>query len=286
MITVYLQGGLGNQLFQIFACISYALKYNFEFKLPLYNQNEKDAKGPAGHSRPTYWNSLFVNLKNHVLDNNLLYKKLLGDTFSRLPQLREKDFCYNEIPKINASFMLFGYFQSYKYFQDNFDKISEIIKIERFKNIILEKNKDLFIYETISMHFRLGDYKNLSAHNIMPINYYIDALSEIIKKTNKNDFTVVFFCEDEDIEHVEKKINQIKQTHTNCVFKRGKGEDWEELILMSLCNHNIIANSSFSWWGAYLNKNPDKVVCRPKNWFSENYSKNTSDLCPNNWIKI
>jgi len=286
MITIYLQGGLGNQLFQIFTCISYALRYNFEFKLPLYNQNEKIAKSPGGCLRPTYWDNLLVNLKNHVLDNNLLYKKLLEGKHSRLPQLREKDFHYNEIPKINENFMLFGYFQSYKYFQDNLDKILEIIKIESFKKTIHEKNKELFVGNTISMHFRLGDYKNLSAHNIMPINYYIDALSEIIKKTEKDNFTVIFFCEDGDIEDVKNKINKINQTYTNCVFKRGKAEDWEELILMSLCNHNIIANSSFSWWGAYLNKNPDKVVCRPKNWFSENYSKNTSDLCPNNWIKI
>ena len=76
MITVYLQGGLGNQLFQIFTCISYALRYKFEFKLPLYNQNEKIAKGPTGCLRPTYWDNLLTNLKNHVLDNNLLYKKL------------------------------------------------------------------------------------------------------------------------------------------------------------------------------------------------------------------
>jgi len=279
MLTVYLQGGLGNQLFQIFACISYALKYNFEFKLPIYNQNEKVAKGPTGCLRPTYWDNLLVNLKKNVVKNN-------HHIYQILPQLREKDFRYNEIPKLNENFMLFGYFQSYKYFQDNFDKILEIIKIEEFKKTIREKNKGLFIDDTISMHFRLGDYKNLSAHNIMSIDYYINSLSEIIKKTKKDNFTVIFFCEDEDIEDVKNKINKIKQKHTNCVFKRGKGEDWEELILMSLCNHNIIANSSFSWWGAYLNKNSDKVVCRPTEWFDKSFNKNTSDLCPNNWIKL
>lgn len=279
MITVYLQGGLGNQLFQIFTCISYALKYNFEFKLPVYNQNEKIAKGPTGCLRPTYWDNLLVNLKKNVVKKN-------HHMYQNLPRLQEKDFRYNEIPKINENFMLFGYFQSYKYFNDYFDKILEIIKIESFKKTIREKNIELFTNDTISMHFRLGDYKHLSVHNIMSINYYIDALSEIIKKTKKDNFTVIFFCEDGDIEDVKNKINKINQTHTNCIFKRGKGEDWEELILMSLCNHNIIANSSFSWWGAYLNKNPAKVVCRPKNWFSENYSKNTSDLCPDNWIKI
>ena len=280
MLTVYLQGGLGNQLFQIFACISYALKYNFEFKLPIYNQNEKVAKGPTGCLRPTYWDNLLVNLKKNVVKNN-------HHIYQILPQLREKDFRYNEIPKINENFMLFGYFQSYKYFQDNFDKILEIIKIEEFKKTIREKNKGLFIDDTISMHFRLGDYKNLSAHNIMSIDYYINSLSEIIKKTKKDNFTVIFFCEDEDIEDVKNKINKIKQNHTNCVFKRGKGEDWEELILMSLCNHNIIANSSFSWWGAYFNENPEKLVYYPSKWFGPKLQdKKTIDMFPPSWKKI
>ena len=278
MITVYLQGGLGNQLFQIFACISYALENNCEFKLPIYNQNKKNAKGPAGHSRPTYWDSLFVNLKDNLIDNIKLYQSVL--------QLRERDFKYTKIPKITCDFMLFGYFQSYKYFQANFDKISEIIKIEHFKKEIRDKNKTLFTNDTVSMHFRLGDYKNLSAHNIMSVDYYIDALSKIIDKTKKDNFTVIYFCEDEDIKDVSDKIYKINQKHLNCVFKRGKGVDWEELLLMSLCNHNIIANSSFSWWGAYLNKNPDKIVCRPTKWFDKSFFKNTSDLCPKDWINI
>ena len=211
MITVYLQGGLGNQLFQIFACISYSLKYNVNFKLPIYNQNQENSKSNSGYPRPTYWNNLLVNLKNNLQENN----KLLS-----IKKFREKNTLYNEIPKHDYDLQLYGFFQSHKYFEENYNKILEIIKIDNLKQIIYEKNKNLFTNNTVSMHFRLGDYKNVQhCHPILNADYYERALSEINNKTKK--INVIFFCEDEDIEFVNNVINQFKKK-INFEFKRGQ----------------------------------------------------------------
>ena len=82
-------------------------------------------------------------------------------------------------------------------------------------------------------------------------------------------------------------IKKLKSKHTNFKFERGGAQlqDWEQMLLMSCCEHHIIANSTFSWWGAYLNMNPDKIVCYPKKWFNSE-SHNTDDLFPEEWIKI
>jgi len=99
---------------------------------------------------------------------------------------------------------------------------------------------------------------------------------------------VLFFCEKEDNEEIGKIIDTIKKTITNCAFIKviDEVDDWQQLLLMSACSHNIIANSSFSWWGAYLNTNPSKIVCYPEVWFGPKVTHETSDLFPESWTKI
>ena len=158
----------------------------------------------------------------------------------------------------------------------------------------------------ISMHFRIGDYKFLqNCHPILGVEYYINSIKFILNslRTDNTKWTILYFCEDTDIIEVETKINKIK---TKCMvsesgspleleFERAnsdsesesKIEDWQELLLMSCCQHNIIANSSFSWWAAYFNTNPHKIVCYPEKWFGPQLSQhNTKDLFPPSWHKI
>ena len=98
----------------------------------------------------------------------------------------------------------------------------------------------------------------------------------------------MYFCEDVDIDNVKQVVNQLKSEFPQFTFVRGENTlaDWEQLLLMSCCHHNIIANSSFSWWAAYFNNYADKLVCYPSVWFGPCAPHNTSDLCPPDWIKI
>ena len=143
---------------------------------------------------------------------------------------------------------------------------------------------------TISVHFRLGDYKLFShVYPILELSYYEKAMNEIIQKIGTNTkFNVIYFCEDHDLIDVLKIVNSLKQRFLKCNFMRCPQhlKDWEQLLLMSSCKHNIIANSTFSWWGAYLNTHEDKIVCYPNTWFKESIGHNTQNLCPDEWLRI
>ena len=280
MITCNLMGGLGNQIFQIFATIAFAIKSNNNFRFLLVDT----LGGDSSTLRHTYWNSFFSNLK-----------PVVTNVFPKMELVKENNFKYNDIPIINLSnknVMLHGYFQSYKYFQNYYETICKIIKLDEIKEqLILKYNINLNLLDNaVSMHFRLGDYKQVSdIHPIMPYEYYKKSLTHIKNVTDRNDnLHILFFCEDEDIDTVTDTINKLQNDFPNYTFERKYShlEDWEQMLLMSMCYHNIIANSSFSWWSAYFNSNINKIVCYPSVWFADKANIDTSDLCPKRWKKI
>jgi hypothetical protein len=215
-----------------------------------------------------------------------------------IPTIKELGFHYTKIPPISAnkSFSLHGYYQSYKYFEEYQDKIYALILLSNQQMSVKTKYaKYLDNIPTISMHFRLGDYKEKQHyHPIMPAAYYEAALTYILfqKYTVVTPVRVLYFCEAEDNSIVNGIIDYIRTKFAGYsqleIVKVEDGmEDWQQLLLMSCCNDHIIANSSFSWWGAYLNPSSDKCVCYPQLWFGPAMgSIQVNDLFPPTWQKI
>lgn len=252
VITSELSGGLGNQLFQIAACLSLAKRLGYvamfdpdQHFLPL-----------QGRKFMTYTNNIFRELViNHKLPITQQY-------------ISEK-FNYVEIPHIQPFTIVKGGFQSEKYF-DKF-LITNIFGINtNTKEKLTNKYGD--VTNKVSIHVRRGDYLKLYPHHIfVGEEYYTKAITQMGDKN--------YLVFSDDIEWCKS-------------FFKGKfdfiqDEDYNELYLMSLCGGNIIGNSTFSWWGAWLNRTPLKTVIAPKTWFGPGYSHwDTSDLIPEDWIKI
>lgn len=208
------------------------------------------------------YNSYYFNNPIEPIVTNIPEKKYFQECFN-----------YYEI-KINESTDFRGYYQSEKFF---LNIKNEILNLFLFKNEIEEKlfNKYSFINNTCSIHVRRGDYINMPYHHpVMPVEYFKKAITF----TSCKEFTV--FSDD------------IQWCKDNFKFLNAKfisSDVYEDLILMSLCKDNIISNSTFSWWAAYLNKNKNKNVIAPhyKKWFGKNYSNlNTEDIYPSEWTQI
>ena len=276
MLTCQLQGGLGNQLFQIFTTMSYAFTHKKVFTFT--NQTQLDTK------RHTYWNTFLSSLAK--------FTKVIN--FTQTLVYKEKDFSYDEIPyRSEENILLYGYFQSEKYFEKHAKNIMKIIKLEEQKNRIIKNHNiknNISLSNTISVHFRRGDYKVLHEHYpILTYDYYNKAIDYIIKDRKEQIKSLLIFCERNDLNDIVPILNQLKTVYLDIKFQimDFNISDWEQLLIMSMCQHNIIANSSFSWWGAYFNTNPNKIVCYPEKWFGEKLKHyDTKDLCPTNWVKI
>ena len=251
MLSIVVMGGLGNQLFQVFTAFAYSIRHQIQLLLP---RDKLDIQ-----RRTHYWNTFLRSLAP-ILTNRPL---------SHFITLSERSHEYVEIPYIDQNFRLHGYFQSYKYFENEFEHICKIIRLEEQKELVRQKvNYD--ISECISLHFRIGDYKNIqNAHPLMPLTYYERAIYNIIAETGKDEWKVLYFYEQQDVNDVEPTIQSLKNKYPKMEFVSVDHGlvDYEQMLLMSMCSHNIIANSSFSWWGAYFNTNKEKTVCYPCLWF-------------------
>lgn len=285
MQIIWCSGGLGNQMFQ----------YAFYRRLQLDGKSVTlDISGfnDYGLHNGFELDKIFpvkINLADEVLINNIkqkishlsLLKKIWWKVFTNFrPVIVQKNFGYSSrLSNLQGLKYLEGYWQSEKYFGTHSDTIRN-----DFKFPLLDiKNKDyadkISQGEAVSIHIRMGDYVNHPLHGgICTLEYYKKALSLIEEKVE----SPLFFIFSNDIEWCQNNLKLDK-----AIYVAGnEGENsFRDMQLMSMCKHNIIANSSFSWWGAWLNNNPDKVVVAPSKWFNDT-TINTKDLLPDSWIQI
>jgi hypothetical protein len=276
-------GGLGNQLFQIFTALSYSLKHNSKIIFP-YTETLN-----TGRTRTTYWDTFLTNFD--VLTTRNDFHKITNDVLFSFQMYRENGFQYKELPLFESNTLLYGYFQSYKYFKENQKLIFTLMDLHERQNDIKTKYGNLFLdCHAISMHFRLGDYKNIQhVHPIMCYQYYKTALNLIVNtRQDIENLRVLYFCEEEDNIEVLKTIIGLQKEYPLIEFMKvdDKILDWEQMLIMSCCFDNIIANSSFSWWGAQFNTEETKLVCYPNKWFGPANTSNTNDLFPETWKRI
>ena len=289
MITVKLKGGLGNQLFQYAFGRAVSLKLETPLKLDISgyrHQSEIDT--------PRQFQVDCFNLQAEVSDTGKNSSiSFLKRIFSKIKDTTSPYSEYTFDPKnlnVKDGSILEGFWQSEKYFS-NIETVLRYdltlkdklgTKAKLFKDRIKQVGENGGI--SASVHIRRMDYvTNKYAntyHGALDMTYYQKAISTLqIKLSGK---PLVLFVFSDDISWVKENLKT--EVPFVCV-SRPEILDQEELILMSQCNHNIIANSSFSWWGAWLNPKKDKIIISPKRWVKDS-KINTSDVVPLDWIRI
>lgn len=284
MVSVELIGGLGNQMFQIAACIAYAKRHGLEYHIPLKTANT--------HSSEPY----FTHLTNPNWDE-------------QAPKFyyQEQNFHYTEIPparhiiatsiwpgsyidnSLKTNIILRGYFQSYKYFEDQKEEVIKAFDISDYRHRFPHR------YRYAAIHVRRGDYlKYPTKHPVVTDEYLKKSICRIFKECGKRGFH--FYSDDilwcmhfidgydypDFLNFSFEKIPIVKEELVEINDKA-----IEDLKNMLRAEHVIMSNSTFSWWAAYLNINPSKIVIYPATWFGPDYAdKDTKDLCPPEWIKI
>lgn len=260
-------GRLGNQMFQYAALRGIAHNRDYNFCLPIY-QNEID--DGIGNKLRTELFSVFRMESITALNIQLIDKDR--------PIVSEKGFEFDE-NLFNACpdwVSLYGFFQSEKYFKN----VEDIIRADfKFKSEILDPCQEMIegVDSPISLHIRRTDYlSNNQNHNNLGLDYYEKALKEF----DDNRQVIVF---SDDPEWCKKQ--ELFSSDRFLVSENESG--YVDMCLMSLCKDHIIANSTFSWWGAWLCENKEKRVISPRDWFGPNLKNNNlKDLIPETWIQI
>ena len=279
-IRIKLTGGLGNQMFQFAAGYAAARRNNVKLSLDLRRFNRKPLHN--GFELQNVFDIYSkVNFLNKTLSSKFInIKEILNKIDKTFHSFEEPHFQYTpKILSIPKHTVLNGYWQSELYFKDY---TQEIKKIFIFSNQLDKKNSlianDINQNNSISIHIRRGDYllKENNNHYVDLSKYYLKAIEESAKLFNNPKY---FIFTDDSLWVTKNLILNYPYT---IVDVNDGINSFFDMYLMSICKSNIIANSSFSWWGAWLNNKKDKIVYAPKHWFNDR-SVYTSDLIPSSW---
>jgi len=293
MVIVKLLGGIGNQLFQ------YALGRQLSLK------NQTNLLLDIHGFRSYKWHKYSLN--QFSIEEAFFSHNLINLAYLKFNTWRSKNKPYNKrfritedllkpfdpnILKVKKTIYLDGYWQSEKYFKDIRHIILEDLTVKRELSGLNKTISDsINSCNSVSIHIRRGNYvssaKANKIHGTSTPVYYADSISYMMSKVDNPHF----FIFSDEIEWAKSNFT-INNPHTFVDTNKGfDGENYQDeknvddLRLMSQCKHHIIANSTFSWWGAWLNENPEKLVIAPSKWFNDP-ALNTNDLIPDTWILL
>ena len=254
LISCDLMGGLGNQLFQSAHALAQGWKYNRDVVfLP------KSYTPGQGRDAGNYVDNVFRNLT-------------FVNTLDYFDTVRETSFGYNKVTPTIGNTKFYGYFQSTKNWYGYEDKIRDTFQpTEEFVESMKSKYPQLNENNTLSLHVRRSEYLQYPHIHPTITKEYIEEALEII-----GDYSTVFVFSD-DHNWVKENLNFPSVVFVN------ENSDYDELWLMSLCKNHIISNSTFSWWGVFLNKNLNKKIVAPSVWFGPSGPKDYQDIYESYW---
>jgi hypothetical protein len=278
-MKIIVSGGLGNQMFQY--ALYFALKErdkNVIFDTSLFNftkmHNGYELERCFGLNVP----------KVRVTKCGILKLRFFLKYKPKSLMYNDKLYYDDTVFKVNRKY-LSGTWQSEKYFKQIETKLHDAFS---FKNIDFENQSianEIKSVNSISLHIRQGDYVNNSLHGgICTEEYYLKAINRLVHEMG-NEKSLEFYVFSDDKKFAIQFISKLNIKAKIIDFNIGR-DSYKDMYLMSQCKHNIIANSSFSWWGAWLNICPGKIVIAPKRWFGGVDNYNYKDIVPETWIKI
>jgi hypothetical protein len=285
MINVILEGCLGNNLFQYAAGKHLAVKNKTTIRLITYRHvNRHDILGRKAINQLSAFT--IEPLSYAVMIHQAIGKRLgIQRSFHENRVYKEKSWGFHpEALELKDGVYLDGYFQSEKYFKS----IEHIIRNNlRFKWDAFGKEGAIYKDQisnlnSVGLHVRRGDYLKLKLHNVCNIRYYIKSIAYMQDQL----VSPHFFIFSDDLEWCHENLHI-----SNCTFvdiQAAKKDPIIDFQLMSLCKHNIISNSTFSWWAAWLNNNHEKVVVSPNRWFNDEQMnvQALQDTIPAEWVRM